>query len=921
MAAIFIDGQKYEVAEGQNLLAACLSLGFDIPFFCWHPALHSVGACRQCAVKQFRDENDTRGKIVMSCMTPASDGVRISIDDPEVLEFRRSVIEWLMLNHPHDCPVCDEGGECHLQDMTVLVGHNYRRSRSKKRTYKNQYLGPFLNHEMNRCIQCYRCVRFYREYAGGKDLQVFGAHHHVYFGRFQDGVLQNPFSGNLVEVCPTGVFTDATLKKHYTRKWDLQTAPSVCVHCGLGCNTIAGERYGLLRRIYNRYNHQVNGYFICDRGRFGYEFVNSRRRIKSPVIREQGERISSAGEENAVSEETVLKRVSDFLSRGGNVVGIGSPRASLESNFALMTLVGRDNFYSGMSPAEHPLMETVLEILAAEGEEAASIADAEKADAVFILGEDIVNSAPRLELSLRQAVLNRPMSIAQGLKIPLWDAHSVRNAIQDERGPLFIATPAATSLDELARGTFRGSPRDIARLGFAVAHAIDPKSPEVPDLGKEQGGFAEVVARELLDARLALVVAGTGCGSVDLLHAAANTVTALRKKGGRARICLAVPECNSVGVMLLGGKNMAEILPAPGKGAEDAVMVDATVFILENDLFRRSGSEAVYAFLKRYRHVVAIDFLASRTTEAAEVVLPAAPFSEGSGTLVNNEGRAQRFYRVFVPDGEVMESWKWISEISQAAGRTSGSGWQNLDQITGSMAEEFPVLEPVIRVLPGAAYRHAGMKVPRQSHRYSGRTAMHANVTIHEPPPPEDPDSPLTFSMEGTEQDVPSSLVPLFWRPHWNSVQSLIKFQEEVNGPLRGGVPGARLFTGEEKKQRRYQGSVPKASTPGKGSFIAAAAPHVFGSEELSAFAPAIDERAPHPYLGMADEDAKLFGIGEGGQVRIEAAGSSRRLPVRLVPGLAPGCVVLPVGLPGVDYMELPAVVKLHVADEEGHDG
>jgi len=174
MATIYIDGRPYEVKEGQNLLQACLGLGFNVPYFCWHPALNSVGACRQCAVKRFKDEKDARGEIVMACMTPADDGTRISIDDPEAIEFRAAVIEWLMVNHPHDCPVCDEGGECHLQDMTVMTGHNYREYRFTKRTHRNQDLGPFINHEMNRCIQCYRCVRFYHNYAGGRDLNVFG---------------------------------------------------------------------------------------------------------------------------------------------------------------------------------------------------------------------------------------------------------------------------------------------------------------------------------------------------------------------------------------------------------------------------------------------------------------------------------------------------------------------------------------------------------------------------------------------------------------------------------------------------------------------------------------------------------------------------------------------------------------------------
>ena len=358
MATIFIDDRPCTVPDGKNLLEACLTLGFDLPYFCWHPAMHSVGACRQCAVKLFRDEKDRKGRIVMSCMTPAVEGTRISVDDAEARAFRAGNIEWLMANHPHDCPVCDEGGECHLQDMTVMTGHVYRRYRFPKRTHVNQDLGPFVNHEMNRCIQCYRCVRFYRDYAGGRDFDVFSSHAHVYFGRHADGPLESEFAGNLAEVCPTGVFTDKTFKKHYTRKWDLQTAPSVCVHCGAGCNTIAGERYGTLRRIQNRFNGEVNGYFLCDRGRFGYEFVNGESRIRQPLLRKKDSRGADAVTER-ISPEKAIDLFIPLLLPGGTagVIGIGSPRASLEANFTLRTLVGADHFFSGHGETEHRLID------------------------------------------------------------------------------------------------------------------------------------------------------------------------------------------------------------------------------------------------------------------------------------------------------------------------------------------------------------------------------------------------------------------------------------------------------------------------------------------------------------------------------------------------------------------------------------
>ncbi|VFS51904.1 NADH-quinone oxidoreductase subunit G [Budvicia aquatica] len=345
MATIHVDGKEYEVDGAENLLQACLSLGLDIPYFCWHPALGSVGACRQCAVKQFQGPDDKRGRLVMSCMTPASDGSFIAIEDEEAKKFREAVVEFLMVNHPHDCPVCEEGGNCHLQDMTVMTGHSFRKYRFNKRTHNNQDLGPFINHEMNRCIACYRCVRYYKDYAGGEDLGVYGAHDNVYFGRPEDGTLESEFSGNLVEVCPTGVFTDKTHSDRYNRKWDMQFAPSICQQCSVGCNTSPGERYGELRRIENRYNGTVNHHFLCDRGRFGYGYVNLKDRPRHPLQLRGVDWVN-------LNPEQAMQGAADVLRQSKKTIGIGSPRASLESNFALRQLVGAENFSTGMGAAE-----------------------------------------------------------------------------------------------------------------------------------------------------------------------------------------------------------------------------------------------------------------------------------------------------------------------------------------------------------------------------------------------------------------------------------------------------------------------------------------------------------------------------------------------------------------------------------------
>src|SRR5215468_4040458 len=663
MATVYVENQPYQAEDGQNLLHACLSLGFNLPYFCWHPALGSVGACRQCAVKQFKDEKDAQGKLVMACMTPVSDGVRISIEDREAKEFRANVIEWLMVNHPHDCPVCDEGGECHLQDMTVMTGHAYRRFRFKKRTYRNQYLGPFINHEMNRCIQCYRCVRFYRDYAGGHDLHAFGLRDTVFFGRERDGVLENEFAGNLVEVCPTGVFTDATLKHHYTRKWDMQMSPSICIHCGLGCNIDAAERYGKLRRVVNRYNNEINGYFLCDRGRFGYEFADNEQRIRQPMIGQ-----------SPVSLDEGLSRLRDLTSRH-RIVGIGSPRASMESNFALQRLSGKDRFFSGIAGRELQLLSLITEARRSGKLRWPSLAEIEQCDTVFILGEDLTNVTPRMALAVRQSVRQQPIEqIAEPLKIPRWMDHAVRDSVHDAKGPLFIATSAETKLDDFASLTFRGAPDDIARLGFAVAHALDSSAPEPERLQQESRDLASEVAAALKSARRPLIISGPSSGSAVVIQSAVNAALALPG----AALTFTAPECNSIGLVLMEASPLDAAFEAEGD----------ILIIVENDLYRRAPAPIVDQFLSKFRHVIALDSLANRTTAKAHLVLPAAPFAEGDGTIVNNETRAQRFFQVFMPAEPILESWRWLGP------------WPKLDDVLDEFAKDFPGLAPCVHAAP-----------------------------------------------------------------------------------------------------------------------------------------------------------------------------------------------------------------------------
>ena len=904
---IYVEGRPYQADPGRNLLESCLSLGFDLPYFCWHPAMGSVGACRQCAVKQFKDESDKNGLIVMACMTPSTEGTRISIEDPEAREFRASVIEWLMLNHPHDCPVCDEGGECHLQDMTVMTGHVSRRYRESKRTYRNQDLGPFVTHEMNRCIQCYRCVRFYRDIAGGEDLNAFGSRDRLYFGRIQDGTLESEFSGNLVEICPTGVFTDKTLSHHYSRKWDMQSTPSICSHCSVGCNVHLAERAGLMRRVTNRYHRYVNGYFLCDRGRFAYEYVNHPGRLRRAAVR------TSRGNSASLiplSPAEVLARLGSRLAERKRIVGVGSPRASLESNYALRTLVGGEHFFSGMAEAEQHLASLIVRILRDGPAPSWSIQQVEEADAALILGEDLVHTAPRLALALRQSVREQPMEQLEGLNIHRWQDAAVRTALQGQRGPLYIGSVAGTSLDDVATKTFRASPDDITRLGCAVAHEICHDSPRSSGLTSDESALIREIARALASAKRPVVVAGVGTGEAWIIKAAANVAWALHRRGVAAGLAFALPECNTLGLSLLDGKSFEQAASTQGGPDRDALL------ILENDLRRRLGTATLTRWLERFDPVIVIDHVDEAIPDEAEFVFPASPIACSDGTLVNNEGRAQRFFSAMANEPDIQEGWRWIQEIGRITSLESFhsmADWTSLEQIHAAIADEFPLLHRIGEAAPPAQFRISNQKIPRAPHRFSGRTALPVLETIHEPQPPNDPESPLAFSMEGAPQQPPSPVIPFFWSSGWNSNEAVNKFQDEVGGPLRNEHSGIRLLEPQPHARTRFFENAPGGYERRNNQLLLVPLPRLFGSEELSARASAIQERIPKAAVVLNPREAARLGLRKGQAVDVTAPGLVRRLPVKTDETMAGGLAGLLLINDGA-YVRLPAWATLRGA-------
>ncbi|MYA16953.1 MAG: molybdopterin-dependent oxidoreductase [Gammaproteobacteria bacterium] len=357
-------------------------------------------------------------------------------------------------------------------------------------------------------------------------------------------------------------------------------------------------------------------------------------------------------------------------------------------------------------------------------------------------------------------------------------------------------------------------------------------------------------------------------------------------------LALTASESNSYGAALLGGS--LSLSDAVRRIADGAVAV-----IVENDLHRRLPADGL-----DLGRAIVVDYLETPTAESAAVVLPAATYAEQTGTFVNYETRAQRFYQVFEPTDEVAPSWRWISAIASALGRND-LDWDDMDALTMACAAAGDELAGLAEVAPGAGFRVAAdSKIPRQPQRYSGRTAMRANVSVHEPKTTVDHETPFSYSMEGLNTgDQPGAVLPYVWSPGWNSNQSVFKFQQEVAGALAGGDPGARLIgtSGDTRHDRYEDVPAPANVDVSNGTFLAARASYVFGGDELSAASAPILERTPAPYVLLNPEDARRLGVSDGNGVAIAELGASYE--VRVDDSIASGIAGVARGLPGTGVL------------------
>jgi NADH-quinone oxidoreductase subunit G len=322
------------------------------------------------------------------------------------------------------------------------------------------------------------------------------------------------------------------------------------------------------------------------------------------------------------------------------------------------------------------------------------------------------------------------------------------------------------------------------------------------------------------------------------------------------------------------------------------------VVVLENDLLRRKNG-AVRAALSRSARVAIIDHLMNRTVELAELVFPAGTFAESDGTFVNYEGRAQRFFQVYPPGDDIQESWRWLRDAMVEAGRTDAREWRSLDEVICAAISAMPVFQGIQTAAPLAGFRASGTRIPRQPHRFSGRTSMFANITVHEPAPAPDPDTPLAFSMEGHAYQSPPEALPFVWAPNWNSGRSFVKYHEEVSRP--NAFPEVLLLKTNGGASPVWR--PPPAFQRREGEWLVVPLFHIFGSEELTHWAPAIMSLAPAPYVALPQS----AGFADGETLEVIVDGAAMQLPAAILPTLPEGVAGLPAGLPQTEGLVLPS--------------
>jgi NADH-quinone oxidoreductase subunit G len=637
---IVVDGREIAAKEGEMLHDAAKQGDVEIPYFCYEPKLGDpVGACRMCLV-----EIEGIPKLQTSCSTPVRDGMVVHTRTEQVKHAQSAVVEFLLVNHPLDCPVCDKGGECPLQDITMGWGHGKSRVIDEKRHFQKPIeLSPLVAIDRERCILCYRCVRFSQEISEDDQLQLLERGDRTFVGTFDDRPYVAPFHGNITDICPVGALTNYTYRFR-ARPWDIEEAGSVCTICPSQCNVSFTVRDEKVKRVLTRDNAEVDDGWICDRGRYGFEMFTAAERVDGPRLKG-----------GAASWEQAIETAAAGLRRAGGATAAIVGDASNEEGY-LVQRVLREALRSphiDSRPSRGPGREAIVRL--AQPSLSAKVRDIDEADVILVLGTDPLHSSPILDLRVRKAIRRNGARLA-------------------------VATERPTALDGGAEAIARFAPGEATHfiselavaLGSGTENVASPLAETLRDAGKVVVIWGERVARDGAAELLALadvlgLAATAGAGLLEIPDTA--NARGLREVGclpdaapglGATNDALGAPEASNASLV---GKPTEEIRAALESGE-----LTGLILFGADPLRDFPDTEAWEAAITAADFVVCFSMHENATAAKADVVFPLETHAEKDGTVTHPDGRLQRVRPSAGRPGEVQSNVIVLAELARALG-------------------------------------------------------------------------------------------------------------------------------------------------------------------------------------------------------------------------------------------------------------
>ena len=617
MVEIELDGKTVEVPQGSMVMHAANKLGTYVPHFCYHKKLSIAANCRMCLV-----EVEKAPKPLPACATPVTQGMKVFTHSAKAVEAQRSVMEFLLINHPLDCPICDQGGECQLQDLAVGYGKSNSRYDEEKRVVFHKNVGPLISmQEMSRCIHCTRCVRFGQEVAGVMELGMINRGEHSEITTFVGQTVDSELSGNMIDLCPVGALTSKPFR-YEARTWELGRKRSVSPHDSLGANTTVQTKANKVMRVVALDNEDINECWISDRDRFAYEGLNNKDRITTPMVKQGGQWLETDWQSALDYVAHSLKTISS--ENGAQSIGaLAHPISSSEELHLLQKMVRG----LGSSQIETRLRQTDINGAASAPWLGMPIAKLSELDRALVIGSFLRKDQPVLAARLRTAS-------KRGLQVSRIDAG----------GDDWLITTTGIAA---APGAWLSSLSEVA-LAVAKAKSVSAPAgtPNIP---------VSMQAQKIADSLLSGTSAAVLIGSAAISHPQASDLHVLSQ-------FIAQQTGATLGFLPVGGNAVgASLVNANGAGVESVLSGDCRAVILMNiepDSDLPNPQQARAALAKANTVIALSAYQSADLLEVADVILPIAPFTETVSTFVNAEGRAQTIQPAVKPLGDSRPAWK-----------------------------------------------------------------------------------------------------------------------------------------------------------------------------------------------------------------------------------------------------------------------